>query len=316
MSGNSSASSSPSANSFQSLPANDETESNNSENGAINNNQQTSIVNLPPPPQSPQSPQPPQPPQPPLPPFYQIYRPKLQKFNGHDKSVTIENWLKLYESSAQRYHWTKDEMIDLLGEYLEREALNFYLDSRDDTDWPTLKGKLIIRFGVKSVDPIVEFDRLKYHQTSGIEDYFETKRRLAGLSSLNESQAVALMIEHLSDELKRYFIGHRAKTYCEFYAIAKTAENQLPKRDKGNNQMSSFGLNSAMKNKKQTNQNFTNQNKKPPKGACFRCANQGKPNQIHWANDCPLRKDPTVPKQVNFINDTSSSSTQDENDLN
>lgn len=304
MSGDSSASSSPSSNSFQSLSSNNETEINPSPTDAINNNQQPNIVPSPLP-----LPQP-------ITPFYQIYRPKLQKFNGHDKSVTIENWLKLYESSAQRYHWSSEEMIDLLGEYLEREALNFYLDSRDNTDWPTLKSKLIIRFGVKSVDPIVEFDRLKYYQTSGIEDYFETKRRLAGLSFLNESQAVALMIEHLSDELKRYFIGHRAKTYCEFYAIAKTAENQLPKRDKNVNQMNTFGLNSAMKNKKQPNQNLTNQSKKLPKGACFRCANQGRPNQMHWANDCPLKKDQTTPKQVNFIDDTSSSSTQNENDLN
>ena len=194
------------------MNSNDESQSNFEQSSStiqlINNNINGSV----PPPRFP-------PPPPPSNFNQTIFRPKLQKFNGIDKSVTIENWLKLYEASATRYNWSANEMLSLLGEYLEKEALNFYLDCLDSSDWNTIKIKLNTRFGVKTTEPIVEFDRLKFYQTKDVDDYFEKKR--AGLADLSESHAVALMIEHLSDDLKRCFIGHQAKLIVSFSLLLK-----------------------------------------------------------------------------------------------
>ncbi|XP_053206789.1 uncharacterized protein LOC128390995 [Panonychus citri] len=179
------------------------------------------------------------PPRPPPPPEHQQqsnhFRPRLHIFNGHDKSVTIENWLKLYESTANRYNWSYDEKIDLLAEYLDKDALNTYISARDSGDWITIKNKLITRFGVRSIRPSVEFCRLKFNHVKNVDEYFESKKRLAGLAGFTETQAVELMIDHLSDELNRCFLGHQVNTYCEFYTIAKTAEQQLPRNDNHNN---------------------------------------------------------------------------------
>ena len=232
-----------------------------------------------------------------------LFRPKLQKFNGFDKSVTIENWLKLYENAARRYHWSEEKMIDLLGEYLEKEALNHYLNSNNINNWPGIKSTLTTRFGVKTVEPIVEFDRLKYQHTKNFEEYYENKRRLANLAQLTESQAVPLMIEHLTEDLKRCFIGHRATTYSQFFDIAKTAEHHFPRNNNNN-----FFKNQFKEKKKFNEQNFGPKSiehdrfkqKKQP-GPCYRCIQAGKPNQLHWSSECPLKKSNDYQPKVNFV---------------
>jgi hypothetical protein len=65
----------------------------------------------------------------------------------------------------------------MLGNYLEDDALNWYIENKDNSNYNELKEKLINRFSVKTVEPIVEFFNLKYDSKSGIKEYFEKKRR-------------------------------------------------------------------------------------------------------------------------------------------
>lgn len=170
----------------------------------------------------------------PLEDFLFLFRPDIQKFNGIKKPVTIENWTRHFESTAKRYHWTKDDLMDLLGEYLEDEALNFYLNEKDSTSsWNEMKIKLIERFKSYTLEPIIEFTRLKFHHCKNVMDYFESKRRLAHLAGISESDAVPLMIEHLGEPFKQYFTDGRTKTYDQFATIVQSAESLLPPRIHG-----------------------------------------------------------------------------------
>lgn len=225
-------------------------------------------------------------------------RPRIHVFSGNEKDITIENWIKMFETVSKSYQWPKKEMIDALCEYLKGEALNFFIEIRDGKSWEKIKSTLLSRFGVQAVDPIVEFDRLKFSHTNDAHDYFLKKRRLAGLASLTEAQAVCLMIEHLSDDLRKCFIGHRVVTYGKFWAIVKTAETALMTRNSGSDKSLLVRDNKPIKRKFEQNHKSS---KKTPKGACWGCERAGKPNQMHWSNECPLKKNSNASKQVNYI---------------
>lgn len=223
-----------------------------------------------------------------------VHKPRLHIFDGIKKNVTIENWCKMYESAARRYNWSDEDIVDLLNEYLDGDALNFYLYERDNCDWFTIKSKLINRFGIKAIEPLEECVRLKFHHKKNVTEYFEEKRRLANLALLSESQAVVLLIEGLNDQLRNCFLGHRINTYDQFFAIAKSAENQLPSyhhnqgkfnRNQGNR------LPSIINNRNNNNNENRQFVKRQPKSACWICENAGKPNQMHWKEDCPIRQE-------------------------
>src|SRR5882757_3040630 len=58
-------------------------------------------------------------------------KPKLQIYKGLNDKVSIENWLKRYEMIAKYYKWKNDTKIVMLGNYLEDDALNWYIENSD-----------------------------------------------------------------------------------------------------------------------------------------------------------------------------------------
>ena len=85
---------------------------------------------------------------------------------------------------SSHYQWSETKTCLMLGNYLEDLALNWYLENCDDSSYDELKFKLINRFGVQTVEPIVEFVNLRYDRNVGIKDYFEKKRRFGALAKL------------------------------------------------------------------------------------------------------------------------------------
>ena len=85
------------------------------------------------------------------------------------------------------YKWREPKRVVMLGNYLEDDALNWYIENTDTDNWETVKEKLISRFGVQTVEPIVEFFNLKYDLKVGIKEYFEQKRRFGVLARLTEN---------------------------------------------------------------------------------------------------------------------------------
>ena len=207
-------------------------------------------------------------------------KPKIQIFKGFNDRITIENWLKRYEMISKFYNFNNKNKVIILGNFLEDEALNWYVENCNDYDFESLKIKLIARFGIETVEPIVEFFNLKYNIKTGIKSYFEEKRRYGVSAKLTEIQMIPIMIQGLHAKMIDSFVAVKPKTFSEFYSIAKTAENNL----KRNN----FQFNNYKSNE---NKNFNSKSeqiktKKKPPNPCKICEGLGHKNRYHWAQDC------------------------------
>ena len=205
----------------------------------------------------------------------------VQIYKGFNDKLSIENWFKRFELIAKLKKWNQNEKIIMLGNFLEDDALNWYLENCDTENWLELKTNLEARFSLGTIDPMTDFVNLKYDFKTGLKDYFEKKRRLGVLAKLNESQIVPIMIQGLHPKFKSHFLAVQPQNYIEFYRIAKAIEDNLNenfKFDKNKNYTKS------KLNDKKSNDN-KNLRKKPP-SACRICEGLGFKKRFHWASDC------------------------------
>lgn len=263
-------------------------------------------------------------------------KPKLQTFKGQDDKVSIENWLKRFEMLSNYYNWSERKRILMLGNYLEDDALNWYIENTDSVDYFELKEKLINRFGVQTVEPIVEFFNLRYDSKIGIKEYFEQKRRFGVLAKLTEQQMIPIMIQGLHPKMINNFIAVKPKSFAEFYQIAKTAEDNY-KRSLENINRNKFSSNfqtnrnnsSHSNNNFRSNSNFRPNNNSNPNhhfrtnsslkasyrpnnggkisNPCKYCENLGFKNRYHLESNCYYknRAQNTQPKQINLVENES-----------
>lgn len=240
-------------------------------------------------------------------------KPKLQIFKGMDDKVSIENWIKRFEMLSKFYKWSESKKIVILGNYLEDDALNWYIENTDNEKWPEIKEKLINRFGVQTVEPIVEFFNLKYDVKTGVKEYFEKKRRFGVLAKLSESQMIPIMIQGLHPKMISNFIAVKPKTFSDFYAIAKTAEDAFKRNHEFINKNLKF------KPKTQTyGPNISTKVKRKPPNPCKICENLGFKGRYHWANDCrnKSKSQNTQTKQINVTESVTNTSDESINEIN
>ena len=246
-------------------------------------------------------------------------KPKIQIFKGFNDKVSVENWLKRYEMIAKYYNFSEKDKVVMLGNYLEDDALNWYIENCNDFKYNSLKSKLIARFGIETVEPIVEFFSLKYDYKSGIKEYFEKKRRFGVSAKLTEEQMIPVMIQGLHPKMIDSFVAVKPKTFTDFYTIAKTAENNYKRNFNTSNKTN------ENKFKPKTDVNYTNVNKikKKPPNPCRICEGLGFTNRYHWAQDCKNKSSKvnnsnsnsnTIPK-VNLIEKNSNNDINSENDI-
>jgi len=84
------------------------------------------------------------------------------------------------------YNWNDKKKIIMLGNFLLDDALNWYIENYDNSCYNEMKIKLINRFCLETLGPLIECVNLKYDQKSGIKEYFENKRRFGVLAKLSE----------------------------------------------------------------------------------------------------------------------------------
>ncbi len=236
-------------------------------------------------------------------------KPKIQIFKGIGDKVSIENWLKRYEMIASFYKWSENEKVVMLGNHLEDDALNWYIENYDNCSYDELKIKLNNRFGLETVEPIVEFVNLKYDIKTGIKEYFENKRRFGILAKLSEPQMIPIMIQGLHPKMIDSFVAVKPKTFSEFYSIAKTAENNFKRN---------FNANQKFNDKCRPKDQTLFKPKKKPPNACKICESLGFKNRFHWAQDCRNKTkntNQTQTKQINAIDNNSKSNEEQNNDI-
>ena len=236
-------------------------------------------------------------------------KPKLQIFKGNGDKVSIENWLKRFEMLAKFYEWTESDQVVMLGNYLEDDAMNWYIENVNDYNYKPIKIKLMTRFGLETVEPIVDFVNTKYDTKQGIKEYFETKRRLGAAASLTEEQMIPLLIQGLHSKMIEYFTAVKPKTFAEFYSIAKTAENNFKRI--------TFKTNDSFKPKPKTTEPNNGKQKRKPPNPCIICDKLGFKNRFHWGNECRNRGKTQTQNQTNVktINTVSNFSENTENDI-
>ena len=216
-------------------------------------------------------------------------KPKIQVFKGFNDKISIENWLKRFEMIAKHLKWSDNDKLVLLGNYLEDDALNWYIENSCD-NYSQVKDRLINRFGVETADPIVEFVTIRYDIKLGIKDYFERKRRFGNLAKLTVEQMIPLMINNLHPRMIESFIAVKPKTLTQFYNIAQSAETNLKRFTNRPVPMSD--------KQKQFNSSQTKPAKRKPPNPCRICENIGYKNRYHWSNDCRNRGKPNISQNV------------------
>lgn len=236
-------------------------------------------------------------------------KPKLQVFKGLGDKISIENWLKRYEMIATHLTWSEKDKIVMLGNYLEDDALNWFIENSSD-NYTDVRTKLINRFGVETIEPIVEFVLIRYDIKAGIKDYFERKRRFGNLAKLTVEQMIPLLIHNLHPKMAESFVAVKPKSLTEFYNIAQSAESNLKR----------FMNRSAHGSEKprSVNEGKQVQAKRKPPNPCRICENIGFKNRFHWSNECRNRgktdqNKQTNPKTVNVVQQNNTEPTEENN---
>jgi hypothetical protein len=68
-------------------------------------------------------------------------KPKIQIYKGLGDKVSIENWLKRYKMLATFYKWNESQKIVMIGNYLEDDALNWFIENYENCNFNELETK-------------------------------------------------------------------------------------------------------------------------------------------------------------------------------
>jgi hypothetical protein len=93
---------------------------------------------------------------------HQKIKPIIQVFKGNSDKISIEIWIKRYEMIANYHQWNDKDKLVLMGDFLEDEALTWYVEKAENLSYLQLKNSMLSRFGVETVDPFLECIHLKY----------------------------------------------------------------------------------------------------------------------------------------------------------
>ena len=206
-------------------------------------------------------------------------------FHGDACEIAIENWLDRFEELAKIRNLDDNRKILAIGNFLKAEALDWYMTTRkhhNDLSYEKLKSLFIGRFGLRLLNPVIEFARLRYDSSKGILDYYKNKRRLGTLAGLSESHIISFMIEGLPNYLSASFVSIQPLTMDHFYEIASKAEanSKLRETCRGDTLI-------AKKNSSKPQFHSLPQKRKfKPPSLCRICENLGFKNRYHWSQDC------------------------------
>ena len=135
----------------------------------------------------------------------------FQKFKD-DGTISASCWIKLLEKKLTVMKVDAEQFICFIDEYLEGNALNWYINKFGDTEenltWSDFKKEFLKQFETLIADPFSSFIHRRFNFNETLEDYFKDKTRLALLAKLSTSQ----VISGLNDGLPRKFQPYLAMT--------------------------------------------------------------------------------------------------------
>lgn len=132
---------------------------------------------------------------------------KLFSFIGDNSEVKIANWIRVYESMANRSGWSEDEKTWNLPSYLEQEAFDYYVEHvlTKNPDWKQAKQAILTRFDQYELEPFMEFLSLKWTPRMELKELFKKARSVGMATGLKEEEIIAglnnKLPQHLRNEL-------------------------------------------------------------------------------------------------------------------
>ena len=129
---------------------------------------------------------------------------KLFSFIGDNSEVKIANWIRVYESMANRSGWSDDEKTWNLPSYLEQEAFDYYVDQVliKNPDWKQAKQSMLTRFDQYDVEAFMEFLSFKWSPRVELKEYFKKMRAMGMASNLREEEILAGLNRNLPTHLR------------------------------------------------------------------------------------------------------------------
>ena len=93
-----------------------------------------------------------------------------------DSKLQLKSWLQFFDIQATFFKWDEKEKIVNLGQYLEGEVLDFFINhcSRPSMTWTQICNSLTSRFDSKTSNPLIECFEFKYR--GNIEVYYDHKK--------------------------------------------------------------------------------------------------------------------------------------------
>src|SRR5437868_5472221 len=123
---------------------------------------------------------------------------KLQKFDGINKGIRVQTWLKLFAVHTQSMSDSK--RIKALLYNLKGSALEWYGDEiaeQPQISWDQVKDSMCKRFGVSTAQPLIAAQKLIKQSNQTLEEYYRQKIRLLNQTNLSASEKAQMLTEGL-----------------------------------------------------------------------------------------------------------------------
>ena len=119
----------------------------------------------------------------------------FKNIKGRNPSnLSIKHWFKAFELVAEHFTWNDRQKLIYLSNYLEDEALNWYLDSLDNyTCYQEAKEDMINQFVEVLSNSLGLVMKVKYEYKLGIQKYFEEIRKYATLANIKMEDILSLL---------------------------------------------------------------------------------------------------------------------------
>ena len=179
----------------------------------------------------------------------------------------------------------------MLYRYLKNVALEWLAFLPEDYDYSTTKAAFINRFGLHTINPAVAFNHVKYDAATGIQKYFEEKRRLGTLGKIPMNIMIDMMIDGLPYEIKTVFTALKVNDLSEFFRIASIAESNWKERQRGVVPLA-LPTSASSSSPQPSTSGYKPKGKREEKGPkrakyeCPICKKLGYPGRFHYTNEC------------------------------
>ena len=219
--------------------------------------------------------------------------PKLEFYSGKNE-ITVENWISLFEIILTTLSLTTDQdKVTRLMSYLTGDALSFYARSvapdLTTITWVDCRRKLITRFGLCEVSPLVAANQKRLTRQDTIKTYFDSKMSLLERTSLTPQLITDSLTEGLPESYRNLLLASEITTPEEWLRVCRRIETNMSTRTTTrpftyNRPSTPHNTNKSITPNPKFARTLNASDSRPPQ--CRICQRLNK-TEYHWHSECP-----------------------------